>query len=409
MRIYVISTVSRPEIGGVQNCLDGWMEGLALIGHDVRMLGIATDEMIEARQFLTPRAYAEQWILRPERSPSATDCFLPARKLRTLQFLRARRRAVVDQCLHYVESAPPDYVIFGMLDPVACDVLPYMAARGVPSFCVAYGAEVHPLRSKRSQWRSKSLAQSDGIIAISAYTRDLCLALGVDPRKVAVVHPPLTPEMVNNGYTDTLPTARNDDSLRIVTICRLIERKGVQIIIEAVHRLRPLFPGLHYDIVGDGPFRNQLQETVERYDLSDIVCFHGAIPTRRRNQLLSACDVFVMVPFETEGHDVEGFGIVYLEAGFFQKAVIASRSGGVPDAVLHGETGILVAPGNVEETFAALQDLLSNVDLRNKLGVQGARWAANHTPVAIAHSLDAALLCLSGESVATAEEIRLSR
>lgn len=89
-------------------------------------------------------------------------------------------------------------------------------------------------------------------------------------------------------------------------------------------------------------------------------------------------------PHETDNGDVEGFGIVYVEAGVCGKPVIASRSGGVTDAVLDGQTGVLVEPGNVGALRNALKSLAEDMEMRMRFGAQGKEWAREHAPAVVA-------------------------
>jgi len=233
------------------------------------------------------------------------------------------------------------------------------------------------------------------MIAISEHTRLMLLKWGVSNERIAIVHPALDPDLIarveqklplrNEEYQD------QDESLRLLTICRLVERKGVQTVLKALRMLRQEFPNLHYDIVGDGPFRNELEELVYELDLDDIVKFHGLISDTAREALLQMCDIFIMVPFESADGDIEGFGIVYLEAGLHGVAVAGSRSGGVIDAVQENQTGVLVHPQDIQGVANVIRYLAIDTSFRIHLGRKGRVWARNHFPIHCGKALVVAL------------------
>jgi phosphatidylinositol alpha-1,6-mannosyltransferase len=128
-----------------------------------------------------------------------------------------------------------------------------------------------------------------------------------------------------------------------------------------------------YLIVGEGPEGKRLRRLVRQLGLEDKVIFVGPIPYGEVAKYYKLCDVYVMPSKEvrTKHHWFEGFGIVYLEANACGKPVIGGRSGGVGDAVIHGQTGLLVNPYDVKEMSKALQLLLTDRRYASLLGQQG--------------------------------------
>jgi phosphatidylinositol alpha-1,6-mannosyltransferase len=160
----------------------------------------------------------------------------------------------------------------------------------------------------------------------------------------------------------------------ILTVGRLVERKGHDIVIKALPQALARFPDLIYVIVGDGPARASLSALVDKSNLSEHVFFAGEVPDDVVIQYYQACDVFIMVSrAHEERGDVEGFGLVYLEANACGKPVIGGRSGGVPDAVLDGVTGVLVDPTDVDDVAAAIIKLLTDKGYTRRLGENGRR------------------------------------
>jgi phosphatidylinositol alpha-1,6-mannosyltransferase len=127
------------------------------------------------------------------------------------------------------------------------------------------------------------------------------------------------------------------------------------------------FPDAQLEIVGDGPEKGQLERLVADLGLVGSVIFFGSLRGDPLSERYRNCDVFAM-PSRTLKDDVEGFGTVFLEAGLFGKPSIGTFSGGIPEAVIDGETGILVSEGDVRGLAQALRRLMSDEALRSELG-----------------------------------------
>ncbi len=162
---------------------------------------------------------------------------------------------------------------------------------------------------------------------------------------------------------------------RLLTVGRLVPRKGIDTVIRALPLLIPGLPELAYDIVGDGPDRARLKALVSDLGLEETVNFHGAVSQSELTDFYRRAHIFVMpARHEIEASSMEGFGIVYLEASASGLPVVAGRAGGAVEAVRDGETGLLVPPDNPEALAQTLGKLLADDDLRQKFGGAGRRW-----------------------------------
>jgi phosphatidylinositol alpha-1,6-mannosyltransferase len=129
-------------------------------------------------------------------------------------------------------------------------------------------------------------------------------------------------------------------------------------------------------IVGDGPLARYLRRIAESVGVSGSVVFAGAATDAELDGWYRRCDVFVLASRESAvSGGAEGFGIVLVEAGLRSKPVVAGRSGGIPDAVVHEETGLLVNPADVAAIADAIVRLLADPPYAAKLGEQGRRRA----------------------------------
>ena len=159
-------------------------------------------------------------------------------------------------------------------------------------------------------------------------------------------------------------------------MARLVESKNHEALIRAFAKVVKNIPEALYRIIGEGPMESQLKELVSALGLVDKVIFLGSVPGSELAAYYYSCDVFVMVSKEIkERGEVEGFGIVFLEAAACARPVIGSKGGGIADAVIDGDTGILVDPSNEDEIARAIVRVLQDEELANRLGENGRRRA----------------------------------
>lgn len=161
----------------------------------------------------------------------------------------------------------------------------------------------------------------------------------------------------------------------IVCVSRLVPRKGQDTLVRALPLVRRAIPDAALLLVGGGPHRPTVQRLARELDVADHVVLTGSVPWADLPAHYAAGDVFAM-PCRTRnrGLDVEGLGIVYLEASAVGLPVVAGDSGGAPDAVREGETGYVVPGRDVETLAARLVELLSDEALRTKMGAAGRSW-----------------------------------
>jgi phosphatidylinositol alpha-1,6-mannosyltransferase len=165
------------------------------------------------------------------------------------------------------------------------------------------------------------------------------------------------------------------DKKVIVSVGRLVHRKGQDHLIESMPEILEVVPNAHLLLVGQGPYRDYLQQLVTKNALEDSVTFIGRIQYADLPQYICVGDIFAM-PSRSRlmGLEVEGLGIVYLEASACGLPVLAGNSGGAPDAVLHNETGLVVDGTDNKQIAAAAIELLTKEVSARKMGVVGRQW-----------------------------------
>ncbi len=161
----------------------------------------------------------------------------------------------------------------------------------------------------------------------------------------------------------------------VVCVSRLMPRKGQDTLVSAMPAIRSRVPGAVLLLVGGGPYRDRIERLARRTGVRDHVVFTGAVPDRDLAAHYAAGDVFAM-PCRTRnrGLDVEGLGIVYLEASATGLPVVAGDSGGAPDAVLAGRTGYVVSGRQVADVADRVSELLLDPVRAAAMGAAGRAW-----------------------------------
>ncbi|MBN2884769.1 glycosyltransferase family 4 protein [Patescibacteria group bacterium] len=238
----------------------------------------------------------------------------------------------------------------------------------------AYGIFLHgmdftfALRSKRKRWLlALILKKSKTIICANSYVKKLLIEFIPEIESKSFLLNPGAKfgennEEVKKALVDKYELAGKKI---IFSIGRLVKRKGFDQVILALENLSQ--SNWVYLLAGDGPELASLQALANKSKHRDKIKFIGRISEIEKWSCLELCDIFITTSRDLNG-DFEGFGIVYLEAALMSKPVIAGLSGGVADAVINAETGLLVNSEDINAISRALDDLLSNDDLAKKLG-----------------------------------------
>ena len=228
--------------------------------------------------------------------------------------------------------------------------------------------------------RELILNDAKGIIANSVFTKDLCLSVS-NNESIVVIHPSISYKPSFEKTATSIPRKRG--GLNLFSLGRLEERKGIQLVLSALKKLQEEgFESITYRIGGTGPFEGSLKQLTSELELTGVT-FLGRISEEEKAQEYSSCDLFVMPSFhDVRQGSIEGFGIVFVEANMYGKPVIATRSGGIPDAVIDGVTGILIPELNIDALVDALRAFAEGSVTIDSAELE--RWAAQHTAEAVA-------------------------
>jgi phosphatidyl-myo-inositol dimannoside synthase len=245
----------------------------------------------------------------------------------------------------------------------------------VPCLAYCHGEQITQTEPYRYQpiLRNWIYRNVDAVIANSEFTRDHLLRIGIPSERIYKITPGVDCERFS-------PRPRNPELEQrfglqgkrvVLTVARLVPRKGHRAVMETVARLAKEFPDLVYLIAGEGPDEGALRRLATELGIDGIVRFLGRVSDAQLPDIFGLCDIFVMANYDAPGGDIEGFGMVFLEANAVGKPVIGGRSGGSADAVVHGKTGFLVDAMNGEELDSTMGRLLRDDSLRAQLGLAG--------------------------------------
>jgi len=252
----------------------------------------------------------------------------------------------------------------------------WLVARGqVPYVVAAYGSEFTarggtPIDGLVQRWVMRHVRR---VLCVSGYTREMAIGHGA-PADRSVVMP------VGSDPDRFLPADRAaakrglgfEGRTVLLTVARLVRRKGHATVLRALPAVVARVPDALYVIAGAGPMQAELEELVSELGMGEHVRFLGEVAYDRDvPSLYPAADVFVLTSESDTTHGVEGFGIVFLEAGCCETPVVGSRAGGIPDAIEDGVTGYLVDAGSPDQMADALIRILSDPDLARRMGRAG--------------------------------------
>lgn len=197
-------------------------------------------------------------------------------------------------------------------------------------------------------------ARVDAVVANSQHFRDAAIAAGCPAGKITVL--PSATDM--RAFPFRLPEVPRGRPVRLVTVGRLVEKKGIRFAIDALDRLVTAGRDVTLDIVGDGPLRAALTEQAATRGLLDRITFHGMLPSVGVQRLLHESDVFVAASVTASNGDQDAATNTVKEAMATGLPVVATRHGGMPEMVLDGVTGLLAAEGDAADLAARLAALL---------------------------------------------------
>ena len=256
----------------------------------------------------------------------------------------------------------------------AVQALPIARALKVPLVVSLHGFDVTSSEqslsrsnSGRHYWkhRERLFAEASAFICVSDFVRRAALKAGLPEHKLHVHY-----TGIDCGRFQVANVER--DPKLVLFVGRLVEVKGCEYLLRAMEQVQRHDPDAHLEIIGDGPLRARLEGIAS--ELSLRVCFRGVQSSDEVLRSMSRARVLCNPSATASTGDMEGFGMVFAEAQAVGTPVVSFLHGGIPEAVKHGETGLLCAEGNVAKLAESLVTLLADDVLWNKMSNRAQQW-----------------------------------
>jgi phosphatidylinositol alpha-1,6-mannosyltransferase len=242
---------------------------------------------------------------------------------------------------------------------------------------IAFGYAYEFLKFKRMPLFSTLLRRvynkASQVIAISHYTANELQQFGVRSNQISVIFPgaPTARVVTPKEIEDIKEELILDDGPLILAVGRLIPRKGHGALVNAFAPILEKYPDARLVCVGRGPSSADAARAAQELGIREALRLPGRLSNRKIAALYTLCDVFALPTGVDRNGQVEGFGLVFVEAGAYGKPVVAGRSGGVVDAVVDGTTGRIVDPTDINEISVAIQYFLDRPATAKKMGDAG--------------------------------------
>lgn len=292
-----------------------------------------------------------------------------------LPTLRLRNRIAGTIHAHSIKS-----VVFGASVPLGL-LAPSLRKLGVLRFvALTHGHEVWWAKVPPFKWLLRWVAHHcDVVTHLGSFTKGaISKALRPEDRqKLSPLAPGVNVEIFHPGAKPPALITRYGLENKQVILCvgRLVQRKGQDVLIRAMAQLKDKYSEAQLLIAGAGNYESKLRRLALTQKVEDRITFVGRVPFADLPDLFRSADIFASPTRDRFGGlEVEGLGIVYLEASASGLPVIAGASGGSPDAVLSGETGLVVDGRDLDAIAQALDHLLGDASVRKSMGEHGRRW-----------------------------------
>jgi phosphatidylinositol alpha-1,6-mannosyltransferase len=286
---------------------------------------------------------------------------------------------VIKACQKLVKSRKLTRVAFGAAAPLGIMARSMRSAEAEKIVALTHGHEVWWAKVPPFSFAIKFMSKNiDAITYLGDYTRgEISKAISKnDVSKLVQIAPGIDVDhFVPTDSSELRAQLGLADKAVIISVGRLVHRKGQDKLISALPAIRAAVPNVHLVLVGVGPHQKFLENLVAKLNVADCVTFIGRINYSELPKYICVGDIFAM-PSRSRffGLEVEGLGIVYLEASACGLPVVGGKSGGAPDAVLVGETGVVVDGTNASEIAEACIELLNNPELCALMGATGRAW-----------------------------------
>ena len=287
---------------------------------------------------------------------------------------------VLRSTLNLIRQQKIDVVCIGELQELGWLGVLLGMVSSVKVIIYTHGEELTTKGSSRFYGKSAKyyLDRADGIVTVSRYTKSTLIDMFDIPEdKIRLISNGVDLDGCRQNSLDNtrLDSIRRPNKALLFAVGRLIKRKGFDMAIEAMALVHKQYPDAQLVIAGEGDKQDEMKARIEELNLEGVVTMAGRLSHDELMSFYQGCDIFIMPNRQLENGDTEGFGLVFLEANAFKKPVIGGNAGGAVDAIIQGETGLLVNGHSAVDVADAILTLLGDETLRREMGEKGYRWA----------------------------------
>lgn len=259
-------------------------------------------------------------------------------------------------------------VIYAHFGHIAQEFLFLKSLLHRPYVCKFYGFDVSAhLQQQTSTTYQQLFTEGDLFLALGDQMREQLQHYGCPGSKIRIHHIGIN---INNFRFQPRQCPRHAP-VHLLTVARLVEKKGLSYAIQAVARVAQTYPHLIYTIVGDGPLRGTLQQLIADLGVANIIRLAGWQDGREVQQTMDNAHIFLLPSVTAENGDMEGVPVSLMEAQAAGLPVLSTYHSGIPEVVRHGQSGFLVPEKDVDALSARLTDLLEHPDVWPQLGQVG--------------------------------------
>lgn len=330
-----------PDIGGIETRISQYIKNLTLRGIDVTTI-VLRSRILEAR-------------IVSSSGPRVIIC--PGH----LRYLRSNLSLVIRETISRRVSVVHVFSGGNTLLGISCLLLARLS--NIPSVLSFFGPEgvIFPTIAGRAVFDISASVAS----GIATNTEPMKLLVPERfQKKTHVLLGGADLEASDNSHSEF----HQKKSQKVLYVGRLIERKGAKDLLQAFSKVKYSLPNARLVIVGDGPEKEELIQMSKELKLADYVEFKGTLRGKDLSQEYENCDLFVMPSKYVPGDQIEGLGLVLIEASMHAKALVGTNHGGIPTVIKHGVNGLLVPEADPDDLAIAISKLLQDDNIRLAMG-----------------------------------------
>lgn len=349
-KVLIISSEFPPNVGGIGNHAYNLARALAAANFDVSVIADIIDvDKANLQSFASKESFKIYWISRE--------------KFVVQSYLKRISTAVA-------EARKADKIICSGKFPLWVSNFIKLTSPGKELTAVVHGTELDLKSTFARRLTAHSLCNFSKVISVSNYTEKfLPKSLPSKTRKF-IIH-----NGINTSEFDITEVSPLPGSPALITVGNVTERKGQENVVNALPEITHDFPAVQYHIVGKPGNKQKVQTKAKQLNVDGLIRFYGAVKRTELLQKLKGAAIKVMLSNHTKDGDFEGFGIAVLEANAFGVPAVGSKNSGIADAIVHGQTGLLVDQCNCGEVAAAIKTIMTNYSC---FSAQAKKWAMQH-------------------------------